>query len=534
VEPLHRASGADHWLAVEPPRDGRPRRRLPVRIHRTSEPGHWIVAYPWREAGRAEQIGQAAFRLAERGADPARVRGRGAAARRSLSRSLPAIEAADRRAPLWIRDEERRVPVASLTGTNGKSTTTRMLTHILKVAGRRVGTTTSDGVYIDEELLEEGDLTGPAGSRSVLARSDVGVAVLETARGGIVLKGLGYESNDVSVVTNVTSDHLDLHGLHTLPELAEVKAVITRVTRPDGTVVLNAEDLLVLGLARKLRASVCLFSLDPSNRAIRRHVAAGQRAMVLDDGRLVELNGGRRAPIMPVADAPATLFGFARHNVANALAAAGAARALGASRDEVAAGLRDFRPSAELAPGRLNIYRAAGRLVVVDFAHNEAGVAALLDVAEGLAGGSRDSGTRVRSLTTIVGTAGDRPDDALRGVGRIAAERSDRLVVKETIRYLRGRTRESVVGELLAGMREGGAGRGQIPVYESEATALRAELERPIADGRGVADALAAADAIREVLVIMSQAERDEVFEVLRAHDAQPIDLADDLAAVMP
>ena len=155
----------------------------------------------------------------------------------------------------------------SISGTNGKSTVTRLMTHILVRAGRRVGTTTSDGVLVDERMVEPGDWTGPGGAHQILARRDVDVAVLETARGGIVLRGVGYESNDASVLTNVSSDHLDLQGIHTLPELAEVKSTICRITKPDGWVVLNADDPLVAAVARRVKGQVALFTLDGDESA---------------------------------------------------------------------------------------------------------------------------------------------------------------------------------------------------------------------------------------------------------------------------
>ena len=298
-----------------------------------------------------------------------------------------------------------------------------MITHIVREGGRRVGTTTTDGVLIDEEMIEPGDFSGPQGARAVMRHPDVDVGVLETARGGILLRGLAYESNEASVLTNISADHLDLQGLHTLPELAEVKSVICRVTRPDGTVVLNADDPLLVPIARRVRAPVTFFSLNPRSSRIRSHVARGGTAFVLDDGWIVELVGSKRRRIVAAAELPATLGGLARHNVANALAAAAGARAIGMSYRAIADGLRDFRNTADLMPGRLNLYRKGDRLVVVDYAHNEAGLAALLDTIEGLVG---RRGKRRATVSVIIGTAGDRPDDCdarRRPAGRAARRR---------------------------------------------------------------------------------------------------------------
>src|SRR5687767_12200662 len=194
-----------------------------------------------------------------------------------------------------------------------------MLTRIFRAAGRHTGTGVSDGVLFDECIVAVGDLTGPAGARMVLTDPRVEIAVLETARGGLLLRGLGYESNDASVITNVSSDHLDLHGIHTLPELAEVKSIIARVTRPLGVVVLNAEDPLVAALARRVGGRVCFFAVDPERQPARdrlaRHARAGGASVVVDDGWIVERSGVQGAPIVPIDEVPSTLGGAARHNV---------------------------------------------------------------------------------------------------------------------------------------------------------------------------------------------------------------------------
>jgi cyanophycin synthetase len=224
--------------------------------------------------------------------------------------------------------------------------------------------------------------------------------------------------------------------------------------------------------------------------------------MLAEDGWLVEAVGGRRDRLCPVAAVPATLFGLARHNVANALAAAAAARGLGVGRDVVAEALQGFSPTPEQAPGRVNLYRVGDRIVIVDFAHNEAGISVVLDVARGIA--------RPRRLpvTAIVGTAGDRPDDTLRGIGRIAARRADRVAIKETLKYLRGRSRESVIGEILVGMAEGGVRRADVPIYTTEPDAIRGEL----GDG-----------ARAGVLLLMCHEDRPGVAAVIAEFGGRPL-----------
>jgi cyanophycin synthetase len=341
-------------------------------VHRSSDPGHWIVTFPWAGEERARVLTEAAFALAERDVSPSRTAQLTGAQERMLARWTEKIDGARTTPPPWIRDAERRMPAVSISGTNGKSTVSRLITHILVLAGRHVGTTTSDGVLIDERLVEAGDWTGPGGAQKVLRRSDIDAAVLETARGGIVLRGMGYESNDASVLTNVSSDHLDLQGIHTLPELAEVKSTVSRVTKPSGWVVLNGDEPLVASIGRRVRGRVAYFSLATGAlpAVVRRHVTRGGRAYVLRDGWLTELDGDRTSPIVEVGRVPITIGGLARHNVSNALAAAGGARGLGATLAQVRDGLVDFAPSAERSPGRLNMFRLGARLVIVDFAHN--------------------------------------------------------------------------------------------------------------------------------------------------------------------
>jgi cyanophycin synthetase len=497
-----------------------------VAVHRSSDPGHWIVTFPWVGAERAQTLTEAALALAGRDVSPSRTARLTGNQERLLVRWSERIREARTTPASWIRDADRRVPVISISGTNGKSTVTRLITHILIGAGRHVGTTTSDGVLVDERLVEPGDWTGPSGAQQILARRDIDVAVLETARGGIVLRGMGYESNEVSILTNVSSDHLDLQGIHTLPELAEVKATVARITKPDGWVVLNADDPYVAAVARRVKGHVAYFSIDDGSAVIRRHRAAGGRAYLIRRGTLVEAEGERETRIVEIGQVPITIGGLARHNVANALAAAAGARGLGASIAKVHDGLIDFRPSAERSPGRLNIYRLGARVVIVDFAHNEAGVTAILDVAEGIAAGAAG---RAAPITAIIGTAGDRPDDTLRGIGRIAAERAQRVAIKQTLNYLRGRTPESVVGELLAGVKAGGGTVADVPVYGSEKEALRAELNGAAGhgpDGRK-------ADAAR-VIVLMCHEDRDGVFELLSSLGARPVDVASELTELVP
>ncbi len=475
----------------------------PVRVHRAADEGRWIVTYPFAGAERARTIAEAAVDLATRSVSTGRrVRLTNTQAR-WLAGWAARIAAARTTPPAWIRDDARRMPVISITGTNGKSTVTRLVTHILRLAGRRVGTTTSDGILVDGQMVEPGDWTGPGGAAAILSRDDVDVAVLETARGGLIQRGMGYESNDVSVLTNISSDHLDIAGIHTLAELAEVKATVCRVTRPDGWVVLNADDPLAAAVARRVRANVAWFTLAAGPAARAKARRAHERSYAVMNGALVERNGGTVRPLVAVADVPITLGGLARHNVANALAAAAGARALGATLEQVAAGLRDFHPSPELSPGRLNLFTLGLATVIVDFAHNEAGAEAILHVARGLAAGA--------PVTAIIGTAGDRPDDTLIGVGRISGDLADRVVLKETRTYLRGRGPDDVLRLLREGLADAGMDAGHVPVHPTETAALEAELTGDAATGHP------------RVVVLFCHEQRAEVFELLARLGAKPL-----------
>ena len=504
-----------------------------VRVHRGADPGHWVVSFPWRGAERARMLAESAWRLAaDEELDPEGV----PSDHPDVVAAAWRISGAFAQGPTMVRDGARRVPIVSISGTNGKSTVTRMIAHVLGRAGRRVGSTTSDGIIVDGRMVEPGDWTGPGGAAAILGRSDVDVAVLETARGGILLKGVGYESNDASVLTNVSSDHLDLQGIHTLPELDRGegddlpdhparrlgRAQRRRPARGGGGGPRGGARRLLLGRAGGLRR--------PSGPR------GARRARLYDPPRRARRGGrGETRSIVEIDEIPVTLGGLARHNVANALAAAGGARAMGATLEQVADGLRDFRPSAERSPGRLNLFRHGKRVIIVDFAHNEAGLEALLDVADGIAAGGA---ARTSPVTLIVGTAGDRPDDTIRGIGRIAGARARRVAIKETLGYLRGRDRAEMIEVLRAGIAEGAAeaaARGapamdpaDVPVYETEVAAVRAELALaggPDANGRPDQAA---------VVALMCHAEREDVFALLTELGARPVDTPAELRALVP
>jgi cyanophycin synthetase len=449
-----------------------------------------MVAFPWRRRAIAQAIGAAATRIAL-----------GTSSERREVRALRAVAWG----PLPVLPHAR-IPIVAITGTNGKSTTTRLIAHIAQAAGMRTGMTNSDGIYVNGELVEPGDWTGYGGAGHILATPGLDLAVLETARGGILLRGIGYAANDVSVVTNVSADHLGLQGIDTVDELAEVKGAIVRITKKTGWAVLNAEDRRVWDMRRETRAGWYAVALEPGGRGVTDALDHGGRAAVLRDGWLVLLGADRRARrLAPAVELPVTFAGLSRYNVANALSAAAACDALGIGSTRIASGLRSFRQDSAANPGRLNLYERDGLLVLIDFAHNEAGLAGLLDVCATLA---RPARRRARGRVRLaLGTAGDRTDEILRNLGVLAARGADEVVICEKRHYLRGRELDEMNAILRAGVAEGGYTE-PVDAYPTELDALKALLEharRP------------------DVVAVMTHVERTEIFEWLRAGGFAPV-----------
>ena len=466
--------------------------RLGVRVRAGQTVDDVVLAFPWvhRTRGRVagEQVGAVIAGLL----DPSRRADEVIEAAAAVI-----LEAPDGPGPSVITPT---VPVASVTGTNGKTTTTRLMAHMCMSAGLTTAWSSTDGVVVMGETKEEGDFSGPAGARGVLETPGLDIGILETARGGMLLKGMGVTANDVSVVTNVSADHLGLQGIDTLDQLAEVKAIVTTVTKPQGWVVLNGDDPRVWAMRFGIKAKPWAFSLDPASPALWESINSGGRGITVLDGEIVVLSpNGDPDRLVKIVDVPMTLSGLSRNNIANALAGAAAALGLGVPRSAVVEGLRTFAPDPEHNWGRLNTYSlplpSGGKAtVIMDMAHNEAGLEALLEVARGLAapGGAVRLG---------LGCAGDRADDAIIAMGEIAGRGAEEVALKIARHYLRGREPE----ELLGLFREGLAKVGvlDVPGHDTELEALEALVPHALGG---------------DVIALMCHAERAEVDAWIRAH----------------
>jgi cyanophycin synthetase len=382
------------------------------------------------------------------------------------ARTYPVAALPDVAAVPW--DSVHDVPTVLVTGSNGKTTTVRLLAAIVRAAGRTAGLTSTDGVQVGGEWLARGDYSGPEGARLALRDGRVETAILETARGGILRRGLAVEHADVAVVTNIAEDHFGEFGVHDCASLADAKLVVARVVGREGRVVLNAGNRWLVEAAPRVDAPIVWFASDGANDLVRRHVAAGGEACIVEDGHFVLQRGATRETVAPVAAVPITFGGRARHNVENALAAIAGARALGIHVDAIVRGLLGFAGSAADNPGRANLFELGGVRVVLDFAHNPDGMAALAGVAEALAG--------ARRLVTL-GQAGDRDDDAIRALARAAlAARPDRVIIKELDKYRRGRPAGEVPALLADEFRRAGLPPDAVSQAPDDMAALRAAL----------------------------------------------------------
>ena len=361
------------------------------------------------------------------------------------SEGLPRNVAAPVIDMLYPPGKPSRIPIISVTGTNGKTTTTRLIAHIVKNNNYKVGFTTSDGIYIQNHMMEKGDTTGPISAEYVLKDPNVEFAVLETARGGILRSGLGFKVCDIGVITNIQEDHLGLSDIHNLKDLARVKSVVVESVKKDGWAVLNGEDKHCLEIASSLSCNVALFSLDENCPAIVEHCAAGGIAAIYENGYITIKKGDWKIRVERATHIPLTMNGKAKFMIANVLAATLSAYLYGFKTEGIKLSLATFIPSAAQTPGRMNIFEFSKFKVLIDFAHNPTSYRGIEDFL-----GSVDATRKIG----IISGVGDRRDEDIKECAVIAARMFDHVIIRQE-KHLRGRTEREIIDLILEGLQEG-------------------------------------------------------------------------------
>jgi cyanophycin synthetase len=413
---------------------------------------------------------------------------------------------------LYPENAPSRIPIISLTGTNGKTTVTRMIGHVLEEMRHNVGMTTTDGIWIGGECIERGDTTGPYSARVVLSDPSVEVAVLETARGGIVRRGLGYDWSDISVMTNISADHIGQDGIESVEDLVYIKSLIAERVREGGTLILNADNehlarIMERDAVARVEKKIIYFSLVHDNPVVRSHTNDGGLAYFVNaDGWIIEACDHTANEMMRVSDIPVTMNGTAEFQISNAMAAIAACRAFGASCAEIEAALMSFRAE-EHNPGRAGLYAVGGGYVLVDYGHNPEAFEAVCRMA---------ARWTERRVTGIIGVPGDRGDELIREAGRVAARGFHQIIIKED-QDLRGRS-QGEVAALLCGAVHEEAPERSCQVVLDEIKALAEEIEK-IGDN--------------DVIVIFYD-QLEPVLRVLNQHGAMPVAKIRDVVAPPP
>lgn len=362
------------------------------------------------------------------------------------SEGLPRNVAAPVIDMLYPPGKPSRVPIIAITGTNGKTTTTRLIAHIVKNNGYRVGFTTSDGIYVQNHLMEKGDTTGPVSAEYILKDPTVEFAVLETARGGILRAGLGFSRCDIGIITNIQEDHLGLADIHTLDDLARVKATVVRSIKKDGWAILNAEDDQCLKIANELNCNVAYFAMDENNPKVKQFAKEGKIVAVYENGFITIKKGEWKIRVERATHVPLTLGGKAKFMIANVLAATLAAYLQGFKTEDISLSLQTFIPSAAQTPGRMNIFEFKKFKVLIDFAHNPAGYKGVEEYLN-----SVDATKKIG----IIAGVGDRRDEDIKECGMIAGRMFDHIIIRQE-KYLRGRTEQEIIDIILSGIAESG------------------------------------------------------------------------------
>ncbi len=373
---------------------------------------------------------------------------------------------------LFPPGSKSRIPIVSVTGTNGKTTVTRIISHILQGTGCTVGTTTTDGIYINRHRIVSGDMAGPRSAQVILRDPSVEVAVFETARGGILRSGLGYEYSNVGIITNISNDHLGLDGIETMEDMAYVKAVVAEAVHKNGVTVLNADDMYVALIAKRVKSDVIYFSMASDNITVRRHLGVGGTAVFVKNASIVVARGAKTQKVLPVKHIPCTFGGLAQHNVQNTLAAVAGCVALGTELEFIREGLLGFYSDEDYNPGRFNIFEIGNFRVVLDYGHNEEGFANTLLTVKKL---------KPKRIIGVIGMPGDRKNEDIIMVSKVAARNCDFIIIKED-KDLRERESGEVAGVMKKAVLETGFSENQLDTVLSETSAVKKGLDMA-ADG---------------------------------------------------
>lgn len=411
------------------------------------------------------------------------------------SEGLPRNVAADVIDMLFPPGSTSRIPIVAVTGTNGKTTTTRLIAHMAKMKGFKVGYTTSDGVYIQNRMLMKGDCTGPASSEFVLKDPTVNFAVLECARGGLLRAGLGFHNCDIGIVTNVAADHLGLKGIHTIEQLAKVKGVIPETVHKDGYAILNADDELVYAMRKNVECNVALFSMDENNPHIRAMAKVGGISAVYENGFITICRGDWKLRVIKAVNVPLTFGGKATFMIQNVLPAVLTAYLRGFSIEDIKVSLETFIPSPGQTPGRLNLFNFENFQVLLDYAHNPAGLRALQDMIQKM-----DATEKIG----IIAGVGDRREEDTKELGAVAAEMFDEIIIRQD-KHLRGRTETEIIQMLDDGIKKAGLNK-KTTIIPSEKEAIT----HAIKNAKKGALIVICSDVIPEALDLVTKFKEEE------------------------
>jgi len=394
-----------------------------------------------------------------------------------------------------------RIPIVAVTGTNGKTTTTRLIAHMVKMMGHNVGYTTSDGIYIQNHMLDSGDCTGPVSAEFVLKDPTVDFAVLETARGGLLRAGLGFHYSDIAIVTNVAPDHLGLRGINTVEQMARLKGVVPETVLPDGYAILNADDELVYNMRKNLKCNVALFSMDENNKYIKEHAQQNGLSAIYENGFITICKGTWKMRIVNTVHVPLTFGGKAKFMIQNVLPAALTGYIRGFDLRDIKMALESFIPSPAQTPGRLNLFKFNKFKVLLDYAHNPAGMTALFKFIENLDGSPKIG---------VIAGIGDRREEDNIEMGKLASEMFDEIIIRQD-KNLRGRTEKELIDMLTKGIKSHDPNK-KITLFKTEKEAISHSIENAIEGSLIVMCSDVVPDALKQVLEYKER-EENELYE---------------------